>query len=1719
MTSKIPRFDRNNNTGAITTENPSLSVSNNSPKHQSRIPLPISPRKESSQRVSTDPIKSSTDVVTEFTSLSSEHSFPPGNEATLPLDHSRMPPNRLFDIREVSTPSHFDDSELDRISPIRSADTLGSHSLPEQEGTQEEQDDPFTSSHLPDAYGEEERPVSSRTPRPHSTPVSHPLTPDHLSSQSAGFQSHLPEDCDQAQESAAVPDQSLPISRDTPSEILSPQREQVPPSFQLSPTLPPDPILPFRPSNSDPVPHSTTIRELPPADTGCLTHSSPEHDSTLNFSTLLDSPNHFIPISTHSPSYGYPPTSSTNQWTLDSPVIRPMLPPLPSPTSNLLHQDIRPYYNLRASIDSPDLTSMSYGTPMDTPSPVPSLLSTPDDLANFPAFPDSDGMYQQLNALRQALDDSTRERARLVEIITQRDQEMMSQRNYVSYAGEFQSEVGQLREECARLENENARLQNAHTRMGESDTRSALAEAMRARNMLAQEFEHLKAYQLQLEEELRVERERITISPHDNSDQSEAVASSELESVRRENSGLREEINQLTGEQETRVELEQEVERLRLELQELDQSTSSRVRENEAYFLSQLQEEQASSSKLRQTNRQLAQELNEHHSSSRLIQTEFNSLSAIKEGLEEDLISSNQLCSQLQQQLTEWEGKLSEMEVSKGLLGHVDLDVLDTLKRELERQKLEREGVELKLNQEIEQTLHYMQGKREAEEEVARLSTQLQELREEAERENVQELHEALQTEQRTNLLLSEELRENRVTLDKLQENLNASLVERRHIEREYTLLEHSCAQMNAAFEQKIQESEDAERVVNNMQVEASMVEDRVKALEDSKQALSSLISLLSQIISELSAALRFSQTDHQSFTQEMKSLFDEVSSPGGEESTPQAFVGLKRMIQRQGLVLEQLVEKESRLHAYTEEVRLLRAKLEKLERDKLACEENILELVANNASLQTRVNFNTAHPTVSESFSLSQILPPDVFSNVTQSSAPSEPILQSQLELTGQASPLPDPPHDYFSGELRETRRELKTCQDLIIKLKQDLAKSHGCILSLQAANEEVSEESRGVKRCAEAVESEVQTLREEAEENVLTAADKVARISYLERVFETVQEKLEQGAQDYRTELDRINSTQTQQPTPHALEQPAQTEFQVFLNEELTHDTSAISLSDEAQLPLLLDALLRSRRLVLELCLKRYHQVMSLSQQLHSSVTQLADTRRELEVERGQRGELTQLKESVERSLETEKNAVAQLDGELNAERGRRQLKEEEIQDMERIVTSLRHELEQEKFLHHQQSSDRESSLITQIEELKASSLQLKRDRDLLDNRMQHLQITSSNQVEQLNAQLCQAQTEVTRLQGANNKLSERVKHNDASLTQLSTSHTSEIEALSQEMTQNKNEVMRCHAELQTQQRSVSEKEQLLAVLVGDLEEMRSKKQDALAQYESLLESKMSALNRKLEDSENENRSLCEENSRIKSTFETELPNLLESNKEERGKLQGTINDLSNKNAQLTQALSEQRSALSRADQEIQKAKVSSQEKMDGAMRSKRELEEELGRLKQEYAAEIASLQREIPLDLFNGAEDTDLVSRDSDAPSLPALVRKICHENGQLKLRCHDLEISILEGRTDSLPGTSTPDIQDHSELLSVKKPSYVFSDARTNDRVLRTKRKQLELLRLKLGYTLRELRMYKVLKSAYDLQIDELKRMLSESGDKYEGCIQKITELEQLCFQDD
>ena len=1659
--SNIPRYDRKSSSGGPI--NLDLTPGS-SPKIKSKIPLPVSPRKPTVNAIT-----------------------PSTGSLTTKAPHCDSLQNlEYIDIRDVSTPSHFndDDSELDALSSIASIDPPDPPR--DQESVQrvaELGSDLQTGSEMKTIN------ISPQT----TTPTSPPPVGAQL-----GSINEVPYDDNTTQDSAASTLQhtpSPPLPNYT-ANIQSPDF-MLPPTLHLTQSSP----LPLAPPATDSVgiysPDATLVPLSPPSAFTPFTRD-PTHLPTLP--QQIGDPLRFVPIS----DFTIP---NSSHWTREYHRTPPMLPPLPSPPSH----DPLGYYRLRSSVDSPDLTSMSYGTPMDTPSPIPSLLSTPDgigidrpDFDNFPHYAVSEGLTQQLSALREALDESTQERARLVEVI--REQELVIKTRNSSNApvgsAEYNSEMQLLRERCVFLENENHKLISTQNTMDETETRAILQEATRARDMLASEFEHLKAYQLQLEEELRVEKEKNNspTSPGGN------VTQLQFEGVNLENSELRDKLSQQNLQTET------EVQRLTLELQELEQSASVRLRENESYFMEQIQQKQITCDRFAQANRQLAQELNEQDSSKRLLHSQLESVQQQKEQTEGDLLSQQNMYAALHQQLMEKQERLSELEMKQGL--QVDLEVLNTLKGEIERLKVYKEGVELKLTQEMQQTLQYMEAKKEADKEVDRLRRELQSIAREVNNHGEHALNEALEAANATNQKLTNELEKRRASFESLKENLTRIVAEKRRLETDHSFLDQRAAQLNGFLEQKTQECFNLKRQIENLQADGSVAVDQTKSLEDSKQALSSLISLLSQVISDFASAVAFSQEDHQSFAQEIKFLFDEVSCPGSSEdsSPPRAFDNIRRLIQRQGQQVQQLIGSQSRLDMYSEEVGLLRTRVHKLEGDKVQCETNILELLANNASLQTKVNFNSTHTDISESIALSQILPPDVFTLVNQNPGPLEQgILQSQLELTGQASPLPDTPPDYFNGELRETRRELTETQNLTLKLKQDLVKSHGCIVSLQVASDDIIRNSCSLTRRAEAAEAEIQRMRGEAEtskiERIHSSAGKIDKINCMERILESVHTSISQEDRTFNAEFSkllRIGDSADQSSTE--------------LFNELQQCSDSLSLADTSQLPHIVDTVLRCRQRILSKLINKATEACNLNQQLASLRTELSAAKNETDSGKVKLTELSEQTALSERALSEERSKTVRMEGDLAAEQKGRKLLEDELKDRERIVASLRHQLEQEHFLHQQQSSGRETNLSGQVDELRENNVQLKRDLELLNNRMQHHQITASNQVEQLNAQLCHAETEVTRLQGENTKLGERVKLETDNLAQLSTSQAREIEAITLELTQNKAEVNRCHSELETQRNRLAEKERKLVEIVGDLDELREKKQTLIAQYEVIQENKLAEANQKLDRLEHENRALKEENDKLKNTFETEVPNILEGNKEERTKLQKFIEDLSNKNAQLTQSLSEHKSELLRSKQELSRLTLASEEQFESIMRSKGELENELGRMKQEYASEISALQGEIPLELMSRREEQDHYSMVSENVSLPNMIRKICQENNKLKVRCQDLENSILEGRADSLPGTSTPDLQDHSDIVYFKKPSWQF-DVKPNDRVLRTKKKQLELLRLKLGYTLRELRMYKVLKTAYDQQIDDLKRMLSESGDKYEGCLQKIMELEQLCLRDD
>ena len=1645
--SKIPRLDRNSSTGMSAK---SAIVSNNSPTQGTKIPIPISPRKSSNNSDIPPPLNN-TGTLTQPV-------------APLQLDHD--------DIRDISTPSHFhdNDSELDALSPINSVEVP----LASSRGEVELSLSPLqleTSDKTPDCT----TPVS---PPPNSFVSENNLEEEIVGNIDTRLQGLTPIERQSQSSEVYSPPATYPHTHSSPLPTDYPT--------QTHPLYSPDVTL---------VPHPPTHHRF--STTPPFSQFSPDLSNQHSLNGIRHYPvvsdSHFIPLSHHT----LLPPSGEDMYTISNPsqwtTSHPMLPPLPSPPP-----DTRNYYNLRASTDSPDLTSVSYGTPMDTPSPVPSLLSTPEgfvlDPTAFGAFPvDTDGLTQQLAALREALDESTQERARLVNII--QEQEYVRSPNKLP--ADYNTELEQLRSKCMHLESENFKL-NSVVASDQFENTDTLLEATRARDMFATEFEQLKTYQLQLEEELRVERERNILSPNSPTSRTPLL---ELETVKLDNTQLRERIDQLIEEQDKKVGLEHEVQRLELELQEVEASSKLRLKENESYFLTQLDQEQEACKRFRQANKQLAQELNEQDSSKRIVQSELQSVCEQKEKIERELISHQSIHSDLKMQLRGRDERLTELEMKQGQ--QVELDVLDTLKREIERLKVEKEGVELKLTQEMQQTLQYMEAKRAADVEITRLNRELQMVERQTESGNTRQLSEALEAAYDTNQNLANELEMKQTTYEDLKGNLTRSVTEKRQLESDYSLLEQRFLQLNAILETKQHDCLVSEREVGNLQLDVTIAAEKVNSLEDSKQALSTLISLLSQIISELASAVEFSQTDHQSLTQEIESLFDEVScSSVSEESTPQSFENLRIIIQRQGMKVQQLLANQALLESYTEEVSVLKIQLQKLEEDKLQAEENILELLANNSSLQTKVNFNTSHTNRSEPLSLSQILPVDVFSLVKQNPRQNEQeILQSQLELTGQASPLPDTPPDYFGGEMKEMRKELRESLGLIVNLKQDLVKSHGCIVSLQAVNSDVTQNSNALERRAETAERDLQTIRGEIEnskiERIHSSAQKMDRINVLDQVLESVCHRITQDNKVFCSELSKL----------------------VRL-EEITELSGVLqecsSETDTPQLISLVDIVLNSRHNVVINLLKRATQVSELSRQLTGERGEMSAVRNESESDRVKLAEINELKNSIEQTLTDEKNNSTRLVSELTSERDARKLLGDELKDRERIVLSLRHELAQEKFLHQQQSSEKETSLISQLDELKENNTQLKRDWELLNNRMQHYQITSSNQAEQLNAELCQTRTEVTRLEGVNSKLSETMKRDTNALTQLSNSQTSQIEALNLELTQSKTELNMRLSELQSQRNSLEDKEQMLLVLVRDLDELRENKQVMLTQYQGIQENKLSEATRRIEQLEHQITGMSEENSRLKATFETELPSILEENKEERTKLQKIIEDLSNKNGQLSQSLAEHKTELSRSKQELSRLTSSSEEQFESVMRHKRDLEEELGKLKQEYTLDIISLQGEIPIELLNVREELDLYSRDSEHISLPNLIRKLCQENKELKMRYNDLETSILEGRTDSLPGTATPELHDHSDIVYFKKPSYAYSDAKPSDKILRTKKKQLELLRLKLGYTLRELRMYKVLKSAYDVQIDDLKRLLSESGDKYEGCIQKITELEQLCF---
>ena len=1646
--SKIPRLDRNSSTG-VTAK--SAIVSKNSPTQGTKIPLSISPRK-SSNNSSIPPHPNITGTLTQPV-------------APLQLDHA--------DIRDISTPSHFhdNDSELDALSPLNSIEVPLAPSREEVELSLSPLQ-PETSDKTPDCT----TPVS---PPPHSF-VSENNLEEIVGNVDMRVQDPSPIQRQSQSPAVHSPDPPLPAYPHTHSSPL-PADYPVQTDLLYSPdvTLVPHPPT-HRFSTTPPLAFSQFSPDL-----------SNQHSliRTRHYPVMSDS--HFIPLTHHT----LPPPSSEDMYTISSPsqwtASHPMLPPLPSPPP-----DTRTYYNLRASTDSPDLTSVSFGTPMDTPSPVPSFLSTPEgfilDPTAFGTFPaDTDGLTQQLTALREALDESTRERARLMNII--QEQEYVRSPN--TLPADYNTELERLRSKCMHLESENFTLNSVVAR-DQFENTATLQEATRARDTLATGFEQLKTYQLQLEEELRVERERNTLSPTSPTSRTPLL---ELETVKLDNTQLRDRITQLIEEQDKKVDLEHEVQSVKLELQEVEETSKLRLKENESYFLTQLDQEQEACKRIRQANKQLAQELNEQDSSKRIIQSELQSVREQKEKIEGELLSHQSIHSDLKMQLRGRDERLTELEMKQGQ--QVELVVLDTLKREIERLKVEKEGVELKLTQEMQQTLQYMEAKRAADGEINRLNRELQMVERQTERGNTQQLSEALEAAYETNQNLANELEMKQTTYEDLKGNLTRSVTDKRQLESDYSLLEQRFLQLNAFLETKQHDCLASEREVGNLQLDVTIAAEKVNSLEDSKQALSTLISLLSQIISELASAVEFSQTDHQSLTQEIESLFDEVScSSVSEDSTPQSFENLRSIIQRQGMKVQQLLANQALLESYTEEVSVLKIQLQELEEDKLKAEENILELLANNASLQTKVNFNTPHTNRSEPLSLSQILPVDVFSLVKQNPRLKEQeILQSQLELTGQASPLPDTPPDYFGGEMKEMRRELRESLSLVVNLKQDLVKSHGCIVSLQAVNGDVTLNSNALERRAESVERELQTMCGEIEnskiERIHSSAQRMDRINMLDQVLESVCHRITQDNEVFCSELSKLARV-----------------------EEITELSGVLqecgSETDTPQLISLVDTVLNSRQNVVINLLKRATQVSELSRQLTGERAELSAVRNESESDKVKLAELSELKNSIDKILSVEKHNSTRLVSELTSSQDARKLLGDELKDRERIVLSLRHELEQERFLHEQQSSEKETSLISQLDELKENNTQLNRDCELLNNRMQHYQITSSNQVEQLNAELCQTRTEVTRLEGVSSKLSETMKQDTNALTQLSNSQASQIEALNLELTQNKTQLNIRQSELQSQRSSLEDKEQMLSALVRDLDESRENKQVLLSQYEGVQEKKLSEATQRIEQLEHQITGLSEENSRLKVTFETELPSILEGNNEERTKLQQIIEDLSDKNGQLSQSLAEHKTELSRSKQELSRLTSSSEEQFESVLRHKRDLEEELGKLKQEYTLDIISLQGEIPTELLG--EELDFYSRDSEHISLPNLIRKLCQENKELKARYHDLETSILEGRTDSLPGTSTPELHDHSDIVYLKKSSYAYSDAKPSDKLLRTKKKQLELLRLKLGYTLRELRMYKVLKSAYDVQIDDLKRLLAESGDKYEGCIQKITELEQLCF---
>ncbi|KAI6654711.1 hypothetical protein LOD99_2590 [Oopsacas minuta] len=1673
--SKIPRFDRNSSVGVPAS---SGCISSPNPNQRTKIPLPISPRKSTTQL----PSKSNLPVY-------------PDTLATSPPTSNHVPHLQLehTDIRDISTPSHFhdDDSELDALSPMNSVD------IPHSQHTQEAEVEPSIS-------------PQDNSPAPDcSTPVSPP--PHIFESQPHQNQSSIHEIISEAdkreviQDPAPIDYQSYNPDSDhhTHSSPLSADLIVYP--VETDPLYSPDVTL---------IPHPPSYPKIPTSPPSAFSRLSPDlsRHAQYGLEELRQYPpeidTHFLPISGHSMPpplsdnlYELHTISNQSQWTIGSPIHHPMLPPLSSPPFHILSQDNRDYYHLRASTDSLDLTSVSYGTPMDTPSPIPSLLSTPDDKVspdNFLVYADTDGLSHQLTALREALDESTRERARLVNII-QEQEHVRSPNRLTADSADFNKEIEQLRIKCMDLESENFKLSRAVSSNEES---ADLQEATRARDMLASEFEQLKAYQLHLEEELRVEREKNILSPTSLVSHAPLL---ELETVKLDNTQLRDRIAQLNEEQNMRISAEQEVQRLRLQLQEEEQSTKLRLKENESYFLTQLEQEQDNCNRLRQANKQLAQELNEQDSSKRIIQSELQSVRKERGDIEEELLTQQTMNSDLKQQLRGRDEILSELEMKQGQ--QVELDVLDTLKREIERLKVEKEGVELKLTQEMQQTLQYMEAKKTADEEITRLNRELQRVERDTQNGNTQDLNEALEAAHEANQNLTNELEMRKQSFVNLKENLTLSVTDKRQLESDYSLLEQSHVQLRSSLQNKVQECLILEREIANLQVDASIALEKANSQEDSKQALSTLISLLSQIISELALAVKFSEADHQCLTQEMESLFDQVSCSVSEENSyPQAFENLRNIIQKQAVTVQQLIADQSRIERYTEEAGVLKNMLQKLEGNKLCCEEKILELLANNASLQTKVNFNTTHTNKSEPLTLSQMLPHDVFALLNQNPRQQEDILQSQLELTGESSPQPDTP-DYFSGEMREMRRELRESRSLIINLKQDLVKSHGCIVSLQLVNNDVTQNSNALESIAETAESELQRLRGEIEdgkiERIHSNAQKMDRINMLVQVLESVCNKVTQDNKAFCVEFSKL--ARFEQATD-----------QSELSDALQQSSNS---TDTPQLITLVDTVLSSRHRVISILLQKASQICDTNKLLEETRVELLSLRNVSDNDRAKLTEFSELNNTNTLALSEEKSKSQRLVNQLKSEQEGRKLLDEELQDRERIVLSLRHELEQERFLHKQQCSDKENSLSTQVDELKEKNTQQKRDWELLNNRMQHLQITSSNQVEQLNAQLYKAQTEVTRLEGVNTKLSDSMKLDTNTLTQLSSTQANEVEALSLELTQNKTEVIRCHDELETQRNHLADKEQMLLELVRNLDELREKKQAMLSEYENLQDKKLTEVTQRAEQLEHKNIALSEENSRLKNTFETEIPSILEGNKEERAKLQKFIEDLSNKNGQLTQSLAEIQTELSRSKHELSRLSLTSEEQFERVMRNKRDLEEELGKLKQEYTLDIISLQGEIPIDLLNIGEELDIYSTDSEHVSLPNLIRKLCQENKELKMRYHDLETSILEGRTDSLPGTSTPDIQDHSDIVYFKKPQYIHSDSKPSDKLLRTKKKQLELLRLKLGYTLRELRMYKVLKSAYDQQIDDLKRLLSESGDKYEGCIQKITELEQLCFRDD